>query len=176
MYHITSVCDSIMISYVIFTYMKSNLKERKIVDCAGCIVYKFIDNDIQLLLIRPRKDSNSWGIPKGHLERHDKNLIECAKRETYEETGLVCHPNSSFKLKPVYTRNPLEIKRVHAYLANHINDNNINPVTKNEVFDINWFSVNSLPQIHRYQLPLIEEAICMLRNQYKLLESIDIYA
>lgn len=149
--------------YVIITCMKSNLKDRKVVDCAGCIVYRFVDDDIHLLLIRPRSDSDAWGIPKGHLEPRDKNLIECAKRETYEETGVKCTPNVDMRLKPVYTRNPLEIKRVHAYIAVAQADCNIKPITRHEVFDVNWFALDALPQIHKYQLPLIEEAIYMLR-------------
>ena len=126
-------------------------------------MYRFIDDHIHLLLIRPRSDSDSWGIPKGHLEPRDKDLLDCARRETYEETGIVCDPREDARLRPVYTRNPFEIKRVHAYIAVPHGEININPVTKHEVFDINWFAVDSLPQIHKYQLPLIEEAIHMLR-------------
>jgi len=97
------------------------------------------------------------------MEPRDKNLLECAKRETYEETGITCTPNTDMRLKPVYTRNPLEIKRVHAYIAIAHDDSAIEPITRQEVFDVNWFALDSLPQIHKYQLPLIEEAIYMLR-------------
>jgi 8-oxo-dGTP pyrophosphatase MutT (NUDIX family) len=32
--------------------------------------------------------NKSWGIPKGRVEISDKNLVDCAKRELLEETGI----------------------------------------------------------------------------------------
>ena len=141
--------------------MSSRDKKRKFVTCAGCVVYRVLPEDVQVLLIKPRKDSDAWGIPKGHRDPEDKTLIDCAIRETYEETGLACMPAEA--LTPVYTKNPREIKRVHAYLARHMGDTEPSPVTVDEVDDIQWFSIQQLPQLHRYQIPLMDEAIMVLR-------------
>jgi len=140
--------------------MSSRDKKRKFVTAAGCVVYRVLPEDVHVLLIKPRKESDAWGIPKGRRDPDDKTLIDCAIRETYEETGLACMPAE--KLTPVFTKNPREIKKVHAYLARHMGDPTPNPITVDEVDDIQWFSIKQLPRMHRYQVPLMDEAILVL--------------
>lgn len=42
------------------------------------------------LLLQLRTDNNAWGLPGGSLEMGE-NLVEVAKRELYEETGLIAN-------------------------------------------------------------------------------------
>lgn len=53
---------------------------------AGIIVYrKNPEGIIEFLLLNG--DAIGWGFPKGHVDKGE-NLVQTAKRETYEETSL----------------------------------------------------------------------------------------
>lgn len=42
------------------------------------------------ILLQLRNDNNNWGIPGGFTELNE-TLEETAKREVFEEVGLICH-------------------------------------------------------------------------------------
>src|SRR5581483_5594364 len=44
------------------------------------------DEQGYILLIR-RSDNSTWGMPAGSLELHE-SILDCLKREVWEETGL----------------------------------------------------------------------------------------
>lgn len=127
--------------------------------CAGCVVYRTTPDGIEVLLIKPRQSVDAWGIPKGHMEEGE-SLIDCAIRETWEETGLACMPEK--KLDPVDTINPHEYKRVHAFLARHMGDSRLEPITEEEVDEIKWWPLDDLPKIHRYQVSMMQQAVSLL--------------
>jgi 8-oxo-dGTP pyrophosphatase MutT (NUDIX family) len=53
---------------------------------AGIIVYRInLENIPEFLLLNG--DAIGWGFPKGHIDKGE-NLVQTAKRETYEETSL----------------------------------------------------------------------------------------
>jgi len=53
---------------------------------AGTILYiENIFREIEIILVQ--SNGNFWGFPKGGYE-NDETAIDCAKRETFEETGL----------------------------------------------------------------------------------------
>ena len=53
---------------------------------AGIIVYRTnSDGNPEFLLLNG--DAIGWGFPKGHIDKGE-NLVQTAKRETYEETSL----------------------------------------------------------------------------------------
>ena len=60
---------------------------------AGLLMYRFRDGKLQVLLAHPggpyfkNKDEGAWSIPKGEVEP-DEDLLETAKREFAEETGV----------------------------------------------------------------------------------------
>lgn len=60
---------------------------------AGLLMYRMRNNKLELFLVHPggpywkNKDSEVWGIPKGEIE-DGENLLETAKREFEEETGI----------------------------------------------------------------------------------------
>ncbi len=58
---------------------------------AGAIIFIREDNKIYYLLLHypasSRASKDYWDLPKGHIERGEK-LIDVAKREVEEETGL----------------------------------------------------------------------------------------
>ena|SRR6266516_1351336 len=60
---------------------------------AGLLIYRIQDGKLQMLLAHPggpyfkNKDEMAWTIPKGEMEP-DEDLLETAKREFEEETGV----------------------------------------------------------------------------------------
>jgi predicted NUDIX family NTP pyrophosphohydrolase len=83
---------------------------------AGLLMYRFRDGQLQVLLAHPggplfaRKDDGHWTIPKGEPDP-DEDLLNAAKREFEEETGIV--PTGPFiPLTPVKQKGG---KIVHAW-------------------------------------------------------------
>ncbi len=64
------------------------------VHSAGILVYRYKNNDLQVLLVHPGgpfwsgKDLGAWSIPKGIFD-DSENPLDAAKREFREETGFV---------------------------------------------------------------------------------------
>lgn len=97
------------------------------------------------LLLGKRKNTagdGDWGLPGGHLE-YQESLVEGAKRELLEETGL----NANLVLESV-VNDPLREEDTH-YL--HINflakDVSGEPELKEpgKCYEWGWFSLNDLP-------------------------------
>ena len=57
------------------------MKEKKVI-CAGGIV---INPNKGIILVNQNNDS--WSLPKGHVE-NDESIIDAAKREIFEESGV----------------------------------------------------------------------------------------
>ncbi|MDZ4832837.1 MAG: NUDIX domain-containing protein [Candidatus Melainabacteria bacterium] len=59
---------------------------------AGTLLFKEVGGSIEILLVHPSGNYNKrspWGIPKG-LPDEGEELEAAARRETLEETGIVC--------------------------------------------------------------------------------------
>ncbi len=83
---------------------------------AGLLMYRIQDGKLQVLLAHPggplfkNKDDGAWTIPKGEIES-DEDLLEAAKREFEEETGVM--PTGPFiALTPIKQKGG---KIVHAW-------------------------------------------------------------
>jgi len=88
---------------------------------AGILLYRFRDDDLEVLLIHPggpfwkNKDLGAWSIPKGEIEPGDQPLAT-AVRELEEEIGLKVDETQKF-----ITLNPIRQasgKLVHCYALN----------------------------------------------------------
>ncbi len=61
---------------------------------AGLLMYRYKDNVLEVLLAHPggpffrNKDDGHWSIPKGEPSDDETDLLETAKREFEEETGI----------------------------------------------------------------------------------------
>lgn len=150
--------------------MASNTKQnlqlkdtRPRVNSAGALVYRFIGDDVQVLLIKPKFHDHSWGLPKGHVEPGE-SLRACARREVEEETGVVVKLQS--KLGVVTTKNAKEIKSVHVWLAVPVSDENKLSADDpaGEVGEVAWFNADELPRLHRYQHMLVHTAVSALKS------------
>lgn len=80
---------------------------------SGTVLYRWHGEELEILLVHPSGNYNRrapWGIPKG-APLEGETLEDAARRETMEETGIVC--DSLADLGHVdYTRSK---KRVHGY-------------------------------------------------------------
>jgi predicted NUDIX family NTP pyrophosphohydrolase len=63
------------------------------VNSAGILLFRFKNEKLEVLLVHPggpfwtKKDNGAWSIPKG-LTEENENLLDAAKREFKEETGI----------------------------------------------------------------------------------------
>ncbi len=78
----------------------------------GIVVYKIEKEELKFLIVK-NKDSGHIGFPKGHIE-YGESEEETAKREVYEETGLLVHIDNDFK--STYTKvDKNKIKKYNVY-------------------------------------------------------------
>lgn len=88
-----------------------------------------------VLLVQGRV-SGKWSFPKGHAYA-DENPLTCARRETYEETGL--------------TPSPFCVSKIHLskgtyFMYNVSLEANAKPRDTNEVSATKWVSVHDIPK------------------------------
>ena len=105
--------------------------------CGGIIYNR--DNDKVLVVLNREsheKGENKWGFPKGHRNFGEK-VIDCAKREIKEETGLVI-PKSLLKQRQC-------INNTLYFIINLKQEyDNFNIIDKNEIVKVEWMSISDL--------------------------------
>lgn len=130
---------------------------------AGVFIYK----DGKLLL-QKRKDNGCWSDHGGCVEVGEK-IEDAAKRELYEETGLIA---GKLELIGVYSGENM----FHTYpngdkvyiidISYLCEDFYGTPITEtNETSDLQWFDINSLPSNIN---PPVKEALANCVNRIKL--------
>ncbi len=124
------------------------------------LLYKYIDNQLQVLLVHPggpfwaKKDPGSWSIPKGLFES-DESPLEAAKREFLEETGFEI--DGSFQELGEIKQPSGKI--IHAWaICKDLDAAKI----KSNVFSMEWpkgsGKIKEFPEINKGQWFSIEEA------------------
>lgn len=69
---------------------------------AGLLMYKIKDGKLMVFLVHPggpfweNKDNGVWGIPKGEQDDTSHELLDVAKREFSEETGIAVPEDINF--------------------------------------------------------------------------------
>lgn len=86
---------------------------------AGLLMYKIKNSNLEVFLIHPggpfykNKDLGVWGIPKGERDNYNDELIDVARREFMEETGIEVPVDTRFiELENIRQKNN---KIVHAW-------------------------------------------------------------
>ncbi|MFD1020873.1 NUDIX hydrolase [Thalassobacillus hwangdonensis] len=133
---------------------------RPLLMTGACVI---VVNGKEQILLQQRADNFCWGLPGGSLELGE-SLQEVAKRELYEETGLVAN---KFELFNVYSGRRFYYKYPHG-------DEVYNVVTAyvccdfsgrlkkedKEVEALDFFDISQLPSpINPPDLPIINEFI-----------------
>lgn len=127
-------------NFVNFNKNKYSIKDGNIL--CGCIVLN--DTCTKILLVKnkylwDKHKIEKWSCPKGHYESSDKNYLQSALRETYEETGIKLY----FKSKK-----PLMIRINLTYyfpicIPEYTIDNQM-VLNNKEIDEIKWVSWESL--------------------------------
>lgn len=134
---------------------------KKTTSC-GSIPYRIVAGSPEILLVRPWKDRDVWGIPKGHVDPGETHE-QCAIRETREESGLEveledCLPECKVDFKG-------EKKRVITWIARQVGGELRPQDPDGEIVDVRWFPVDALPRLHVYQAPVINAAVALARKK-----------
>ena len=86
--------------------IKSKTRIKNVNEC-GIIM---LDYNLSKMLIIYQNESSKWGFPKGKMDTNEYNSKEyfsCAKRELYEETGIMLNCNKYKKLGSIIIKNKL---------------------------------------------------------------------
>ena len=127
------------------------------------MMYKQINDEIKLFLVHPggpyfkNKDLGYWSIPKGLPEKEDEDLLEAAKREFEEETGI--KPEDEFLSLGSVKQKSGKIVYAWAFQKN-INEDNID--VKSNLFELEWPPKSgkyiNIPEIDRGEYFSVTEA------------------
>lgn len=110
-------------------------------------LYKTINNQVFILLIKRGNEpfKESWALPGGFVDM-DETLIDAAKRELSEETGI-----TDVNLKQFYTYGDLNRdprgRTVSVVYYSFVNQDKANAVAGDDAADTYWFSIKNLPQL-----------------------------
>lgn len=120
------------------TNVRSSQNIRKVRDCGMVLM----NRDLNHVLLIHQRESQKWGFPKGHMTMREierKDYFQCAKRELFEETGIILSTNKYTRLGKVIINNKLFyivcIHKDHIYAK---------PIDVNEIDDARWMDVNQL--------------------------------
>ncbi len=124
--------------------------------CAGGVVFSMKFNEPHFLLIRGRT-SGWWVFPKGHCE-DEESLIETAKREVFEETGLTglkCHEGFSELIS--FVNHKGNMKNVHHFL---FESNTFQEKISQEHIDSTWLKFDEAHKLidHENQKRVLRRA------------------
>ena len=118
---------------------------RPLLQVGASVIVEDEDNRILLQL---RRDNHCWGYPGGSVEL-DEEVENAAKRELFEETGLIAHDLELFgvfsgkDLHYIYP-NGDEVSNIDiVFLCKHYSGT-LTP-QKDEVDDLQFFSIETIP-------------------------------
>lgn len=106
---------------------------------AGLLMYRFEDGKLEVLLAHPggpffkNKDNGHWSIPKGEPDEQENNLLETAKREFKEETGIEPDAEEFIPLGTILQKGG---KTVHAWAFEGNIESGFQP--KSNTFKTEW--------------------------------------
>lgn len=105
---------------------------------SGAVVYKRTANGIEYLLLQSQNKGHFWGFPKGHVEEGE-TLLDCAKREIFEETKLTLPIDTSFSVKTEYDLPNGNHKEMTLYTAELEEEETIH-LQAEEIKNSGWFN------------------------------------
>jgi 8-oxo-dGTP pyrophosphatase MutT (NUDIX family) len=126
--------------------LRKTIGHAPILQCGASVI---VENEQGEILLQLRKDNHFWGYAGGSVEL-DEEVEEAAKRELYEETGLI---SNELELFGVFSG-----KDMHYIYPNGDEVSNIDIVyicrsysgdlkmQKDEVTDLKFFPLTNLPE------------------------------
>lgn len=107
-------------------------------DECGAIVFDRFGRSVLIIF---QRESQKWGLPKGHVEpnKEGTNYFECAKRELEEETGIMMNLIKYRRIGSCVIRNKL------FYIVQLMKDiHNLRPIDNSEIGGIQWLNVEQM--------------------------------
>lgn len=102
---------------------------------SGSVIFSLRDGEYYTLLTQNLKGRH-WSFPKGHVEGSE-TLLDTARREVLEETGVSVNPINGFKSSVEYRVGPHTVKTVWYFVSIVDPDVKFTPQPE-EVSDIRW--------------------------------------
>lgn len=106
-----------------------------------------LNKTIEKFLIIYQNESSKWGLPKGHMERHELNensFFDCAKRELLEETGIMINTHKYKKMGTYILKNKI------FFVIRLLKDIKLKiPPDQNEVGAVMWLPIKDVFKFSR---------------------------
>jgi len=132
------------------TINKNKCKKHKQLKAGGII----LDNTKQFILLIKGNYAKKWNVPKG-TSNDNESIRNTAIREIKEETGI----NIEISKYDI----PVKIYKVFLYLTTININSNVNPIDKQEIQEIKWFSISELNQLE-HKTTLLKKVINYLET------------
>lgn len=138
---------------------KRCLVRHKNVSC-GAVTWRIKEERLEILLIKQVKGNCDWGLPKGRL-KEDETFEECARREVFEETGVVIN------LEKQLVGINFGAKKYVFFVAEPVGNCVINKQhPDNETADAQWVDISTKPSLtYHSQLALFRAFDVMQENE-----------
>lgn len=119
-------------------------------NCAGVFIVKDTGGIPQVLLVESKRKNYQFSFPKGKRNKGE-NTLDTAKRELYEETGLVEDDYDLFPEK-WYVEHRSDTGKPHiVYYMAHLKNLQavLNPIDTKEIISANWFTPEEIYGMRR---------------------------
>ena len=121
---------------------------------AGAVILREIEGILKIALAQHAHTSNSWVLPKGHVEAGE-TIEQAALREIYEETGLenvhlITHLGTIMR-ETVKTNGDVEEKTIHLFLAYAPRNSHSQPPIDSRFIEVSWFSPQEALKLLPYE-------------------------
>ncbi|MDO8451408.1 MAG: NUDIX domain-containing protein [bacterium] len=129
------------------------IQDQFLVGVTGVI----LNENREVLLFRHTYRNHAWSLPGGYVKskEHPKEGLE---REIEEETGLVVSVDTRYKIRTDRDSARLDIVYIGSWIGG-----TFRPST--EVSEARFFSFDSLPEIQKSQLILIEKILSLRKDR-----------
>lgn len=98
----------------------------------------------RFLLVRERKHGQLWYVPAGRVEPGE-TLVEAARRETLEETGVPVEPVGIVRIE--HTPVPSGVRMRVIFLAHPVDDTPPKSVPDDESLEAGWFDLDEVRRL-----------------------------
>ena len=156
--------DFMQVPYI--KYLRDRVGDDLVLLVAACVV---LTNEKGEVLLQQRADNQKWGLPGGLLEL-DETVHDCAKREVFEETGLVVELDQFIGVfnNPCMSWYQTDSARILVFaFTGHPTAGNLS-VHDHESLAFGYFSKEDLPPLHA--IDTVEILNAYFQQQFHLVE------
>jgi 8-oxo-dGTP pyrophosphatase MutT (NUDIX family) len=121
---------------------------------AGAVILREIEGKLKIALAQHANTTNSWVLPKGHVEAGE-TIEQTALREIYEETGLenvqlITHLGTILRER-LKSNGDVEEKTIHLFLAYAPGNSHSQAPSDPRFVEVSWFSPQEALKLLPYE-------------------------